>query len=174
MPASVSNSPESKDLAVAVKTFGEELAADQAGDGSVALSVVVEGKPRDIDPIVRDEIYRIACEALRNAFRHAQAKQIEVELHYDDRKLRLRVLDDGKGIDPKSFTEEGRGGRYGLPGMCERAKLIGGKLTVWSALNSGTELELIVSAVRAYAASSRLRRSWLARKLSASIRTPDL
>jgi signal transduction histidine kinase len=156
---------ESNDLAVAIRTFGEELAAEQAGNGSVVLHVVVEGTPRTLLPIVRDEIYRIACEALRNAFKHADATQIEVELRYDERQLRLRVRDNGKGIDPQFLTEEGRAGHYGLHGMRERARLMGGKLTVWSALGSGAEVELIIPAARAYATSAT-RRSWFTKKFS--------
>jgi NO-binding membrane sensor protein with MHYT domain len=152
---------EINDLALAVRTFGEELAADQQ---SAALYVVVEGGPRTLHPIVRDEIYRIACEALRNAFKHAEATQIEVEIRYDERQLRLRVRDDGKGIDPQFLSEEGRAGHYGLHGMRERAKLMNGKLTVWSALDSGAEVELSIPAARAYAAFASKHRARFARK----------
>jgi signal transduction histidine kinase/ligand-binding sensor domain-containing protein len=157
---------ESNDLAVAIRTFGDELAAEQAGDGSAVLHVVVEGTPRTLHPIQRDEIYRIACEALRNAFKHASATQIEVELRYDERQLRLRVRDDGKGIDPRFLIEEGRAGHYGLHGMRERAKLMGGKLTVWSGPDSGAEVELIIPAARAYAASASTWRSWFVKIFS--------
>jgi signal transduction histidine kinase/ligand-binding sensor domain-containing protein len=157
---------ESNDLAVAIRTFGEELAAEQVGGRSVVLQVVVEGTPRTLHPIQRDEIYRIGCEALRNAFKHASPTQIEVELRYDERQLRLRVRDDGKGIDPQFLTEEGRAGHYGLHGMRERANLMGGKLTVWSALDSGAEVELSVPAARAYASSASTWRSWFAKKHS--------
>ncbi|TMH70321.1 MAG: histidine kinase, partial [Betaproteobacteria bacterium] len=159
-----SSAVESNDLALAIRTFGEELRADQIGNASVVLGVVVEGTPRTLHPILRDEIYRIACEALRNAFKHASATQIEVELRYDERQLRLRVRDDGKGIDPRFLIEEGRAGHYGLHGMRERAKLMGGKLTVWSALDSGAEVELSIPAARAYATSGSTRRSWFAKR----------
>ena len=66
--------------------------------------VEVEGTPRDLHPILRDEIYRIAGEAIRNAFRHAQARRIEVDIGYGERQFRLRVRDDGKGIDPKVLS----------------------------------------------------------------------
>jgi signal transduction histidine kinase len=105
-------------------------------------------------------------EALRNAFRHAQAKRIEVELRHDERRLRLRVRDDGKGIDPMYLSEQGRAGHYGLHGMRERAKLMGGDLTVWSGLGSGTEVELSIPAARAYATSASTWRSWFAKKYS--------
>jgi signal transduction histidine kinase len=103
---------------------------------------------------VRDEAFRIASEALRNAFRHAAAKRIEVELRYEDRQLGLRVRDDGKGIDPQVLNRGGREGHFGMHGMRERAQLTGGKLTVWSKLDSGTEVELIIPAAHAYAAAS--------------------
>jgi len=142
---------ETNDLALAIRTLGEELAAES---NAVAFQVHVEGTPRNLHPILRDEVYRIAGEGIRNSFRHADAKQIEVELHYDDRQIRVRVRDDGKGIDPKLISDEGPEGHFGLRGMRERAKLIGGKLTVWSELSAGTEVELSIPAARAYTASS--------------------
>jgi signal transduction histidine kinase len=62
--------------------------------------VAIEGHARDLRPIARDEIYKVAAEALRNAYRHAEAGQVEAEIRYDDKEFRLRVRDDGKGIDP--------------------------------------------------------------------------
>jgi signal transduction histidine kinase/ligand-binding sensor domain-containing protein len=153
---------ESNDLAQAITILGEQLAAEARGTTSVGMFVEVEGTPWDLHPIVRDEIYRVASEALRNAFRHAQAKQIEVEFRYDERQLRLRVRDDGKGIDATFLAAEGRAGHFGLHGMRERAKLMGGKLTVWTAAQSGTEIELIIPAAYANAASPG--RSWIAER----------
>jgi signal transduction histidine kinase/ligand-binding sensor domain-containing protein len=124
---------ECNDLAQAITTLGEQLSAEARSATSAELHVEVEGTPKNLHPIVRDEIYRVASEVLRNAFRHAEARQIEVEFRYDQRQLRLRVRDDGKGIDAKFLTAEGRAGHFGLHGMRERAKLMGGKLTVWTA-----------------------------------------
>ena len=73
---------ERNDLAQAIRTLADELATDASAATLPALSVAVEGQTRDLRPIVRDEIYRIAAEALRNTFRHAQARQ-SVEIHYD-------------------------------------------------------------------------------------------
>ena len=119
----------------------------------VLFRVQVEGKSRDLPPLVRDEVYRIACEALRNGFRHASASRIEVDIHYDHGSLRMRVRDDGKGIDPQVLSAGGRAGHHGLPGIKERAELAGGKLAVWSQLNSGTEIELTIPASIAYTKS---------------------
>jgi signal transduction histidine kinase len=144
---------ESNDLAEALRTLGEQLAAEEDGDDRVTLCVEVQGVPRTLHPILRDDVFRIGGEAMRNAFRHAGAKRIEVELRYDAEGLRLRVRDDGKGIAPEVLTLGGREGHFGLHGMRERASLIGGKLTVWSAPDSGTEVELSIPASHAYAAS---------------------
>lgn len=146
---------ERNDLAQAITTLGQELAAEATSRTSIELHVDVAGRPRTLHPIVRDEIYQIASEALRNAFRHAKAQQIEVELRYEERQLRLRVRDDGKGISASVLSAEGRPGHFGLHGMRERAKLMGGKLTVWTSAESGTEIELMIPADHAYAATAR-------------------
>jgi signal transduction histidine kinase/ligand-binding sensor domain-containing protein len=154
-----SSTVETNDLAVAISALGEQLAADGTIADSTLFRMAVEGTPRNLHPILRDEVYRIAGETLRNAFRHAQARQIEVEIHYDARQFRLRVRDDGKGIDPEILGEHPRPGHFGLHGMRERAKIVGGQLDVWSELDSGTEVELSIPASRAYATPST-RRSW--------------
>ena len=159
-----SSTIESNNLAVAIRSFGEELSSDETNRNSAVFQVQLEGTPRSLNPILRDEVYRIACEALRNSFQHAQAQHIEVEIHYDPGQIRLRVRDDGKGIDPKVLAGDGRQGHYGLHGMRERAEVVGGKLTVWSDLDSGTEVELSIPAAAAYATSPS--RSWLFGKSS--------
>jgi signal transduction histidine kinase/streptogramin lyase len=141
------------DLPLALSALGKELAADEINQNSAVFRVEVEGTPRNLHPILRDEVYRIAAEGMRNAFRHAQARQIEVEIRYDERQLRVRVRDDGKGVNAKLLNEEGRTGHWGLNGMYERAKLVGANLDVWSKLDSGTEVELSVPASIAYATS---------------------
>jgi signal transduction histidine kinase/ligand-binding sensor domain-containing protein len=151
-------------LAMAVNTLGEELANDPANQSSPAFRVTVEGGARDLHPILRDETYRIAAEALRNAFHHSQARQIEVEIRYDNQQFRLRVRDDGKGIDPAVLSGHGREGHFGLPGMRERAKLIGGKLVVWSEFDAGTEVELRIPAAAAYSRPGK--RSWFSELMS--------
>lgn len=144
----------SDDLARAISTLGEGMAAEQTSRNSSAFHVIVKGTPRSLPPLVRTEVYRIAGEALRNAFRHAQAGRIEVDIHYDKRRFRLRVRDDGKGIVPEFLGEGGRPGHHGLPGLHERANLVGGKLAIWSELDSGTEIELSIPGSVAFAPPS--------------------
>jgi signal transduction histidine kinase/ligand-binding sensor domain-containing protein len=159
-----SSTVETNDLVPALRALGEELGADDTNQNSADLQVRTQGVPRSLHPILRDEVYRIAAEALRNAFRHAHAERIEVEILYGERWLGLRVRDDGKGIDPKFLGADGRAKHYGLHGMRERAKLVGGTLVVWSRPDSGTEVELSIPASTAYATSPR--RSWLSEKFS--------
>jgi signal transduction histidine kinase len=150
-----SSATTTNDLAQAVRALGNEL----SGEEGAAFRLLVEGPVRELHPIVRDEIYRIAREAIRNAFSHARAHQIEAEITYGERLLRVRIRDDGQGITP-AIVEEGRPGHYGLPGMRERAGQIGAKLSIWSGVRSGTEIELSIAGSIAYGGSqgrSRLR-----------------
>jgi signal transduction histidine kinase len=161
-----SSTIETNDLSVALNSLAAELAANRAKQDSPVVGVQVEGALRDLHPILRDDVFRIVGEALRNAFIHARASRIEVDIHYDERQFRVRVRDDGRGIDPEIVAHKGRPGHWGLRGMRERAKLLGGKLAVWSELDAGTEVELRIPASRAYETSPVRRRSWLAEKLS--------
>jgi signal transduction histidine kinase len=161
------------DLALAINTLGEELAGGETNPNAAEFHVGVEGTPQDLHSILRDEVYRIAGEALRNAFRHAEARRIEVEIRYDERQFRLRVRDDGKGIDSKLLNDDERPGHYGMRGMRERSKLLGGKMTVWSELDSGTEVELSIPAANAYATADGRTRSWLAEKFAGKLVEKD-
>jgi signal transduction histidine kinase len=109
---------------------------------SMSVSFSVVGDARDLHPVVRDEVYRIAFEAIRNAALHSRASQLQVEIRYSN-DLSVRVKDDGIGIDP-SISDHGKVGHFGLQGMRERAARIHGKLSIRSSVNSGTDLILIV------------------------------
>jgi signal transduction histidine kinase len=140
-----SSATTTNDLAQAVRALGDELATQD----STAFHLVVEGPTRDLHPIIRDELYRITREALRNAFSHAAAHHIETEITYGERALRLRIRDDGQGIPPE-MLEAGRPGHYGLSGLRERAQHIGVKLEIWSGAKAGTEVELSIAGSIAY------------------------
>ena len=145
---------ESSDLAAPLARLARELAAERQGAAAPSVRIEVQGTVRPLHPIERDEIFRIAAEALRNAVHHSQGTQIEVELRYDAREFRLRVRDDGRGTDPRILAAD-RTGHFGLSGMRERAALAGGKLALWSAPNAGMEVELIIPASRVYPAARR-------------------
>jgi signal transduction histidine kinase len=159
-----SSTVETNDLVRAIGSLGQELAGDESNSNRVESFVEVEGTPRDLHPILRDEVYRIAGEALRNAFRHAEAQRIKVAITYGERQFRLRVRDDGTGIDQEVLEQQGRAGHWGLAGMRERAKLVGGELEIWSQRESGTQVELSIPASIAYATSSARRFRSMARK----------
>jgi signal transduction histidine kinase len=132
-------------------TAGQELASsNQVQDGSPRFEVIVEGERRGLAPLINDEIGRIARELLRNAFRHANAHEIEVEIRYENDVFRLMVRDDGKGMDPKIIKDGGRPGHWGLPGVHERTRGIGARLEFWSEAGAGTEIRLTLPASIAY------------------------
>jgi len=109
--------------------------------GSMTVKFSVFGDAREMHPVVRDEVYRIGYEAIRNACLHSSATQLAIELRYS-RELTLRVSDNGIGID-SSITDKGKDGHFGLQGMRERADRVGGKLTLLTS-TSGTEIKLVV------------------------------
>jgi ligand-binding sensor domain-containing protein/signal transduction histidine kinase len=161
------------DLAQAMTALGEELSAGVAAENPVALNVVVEGTARPLDPVLRDEIYRILREALRNAYAHAHARSIEAEIAYGEKILRVRIRDDGVGIDPHVLDHGARAGHWGLPGMRERAKQIGGKFDVWSEQGAGTEVELTVPASVVYRSSPPQAGRELPRQSLKTAKEPD-
>ena len=133
-------------LPESLATVGNELARGR----EVAFQVVVEGGRRELKPLVRDEAYQIGREALLNAFRHAQAKAIEVQIVFAN-DMQMRVRDDGVGIDARALEGGAPAGHWGLQGMRERANKMGADIEIWSRPNGGTEIELRISGTRAYA-----------------------
>lgn len=109
---------------------------------SMRFVLSVEGAVEELYPIVRDEIYRIGSEAIRNAYLHSEGTELEVSLHYTQ-SLTVRVRDNGRGIESDVVTS-GKPGHFGLRGMQERAIRIQGTLRLLSRACSGTEVELIV------------------------------
>jgi signal transduction histidine kinase len=152
---------ETNDLADALRALAENLANENGHAASAHIEV--QGAPQALHPLMRDETFRIAGEALGNAFRHAQAKRIEVEIRYDALQLRVRVSDDGKGIDPEVLRTGEKQGHFGLSGMRERAELVGGKLSVRSSVETGTEVAFTAPGSRAYSKPSAPR-WWLLKK----------
>jgi len=140
-----------RSLSELLDAVGRELATARELNGQApTYRVLVEGKQRDVSPMLQDEVYRISREVIRNAFAHAAASHIEVEIRYDQDQLRLRVRDDGKGIDPKILQAGGQPGHFGIPGMRERAQRIGAHLDFWSEAGAGAEVELKIPASLAY------------------------
>ncbi|WP_170207598.1 sensor histidine kinase [Luteibacter pinisoli] len=158
--------PVATDISMALASLGQALAAETA----IEFSLVSKGRQRAIDSTVCDEVHFIGREALLNAFRHAMASRIEVELTYDAAHLRVCVTDNGVGIDTETLNEGGKEGHWGIVGMRERATSIDGTLTVQTREGAGTQVELVVPGAVAYARQTRtpfpvpawLRRLWKA------------
>jgi signal transduction histidine kinase/ligand-binding sensor domain-containing protein len=139
------------DLGESLKATAQELADSEHGNSPApAFRMIVEGQPKPLSSVLQDEVYRITREILRNSFQHAHADRIEVEIRYDDQALRLRIRDNGKGIDPKILKEGGTSGHWGLQGVRERARQIGAQLDFWSEVGAGTEVQLNIPAAAAY------------------------
>jgi signal transduction histidine kinase len=134
------------DLAAALQAAGARLQPQDAP----ALQVRCEGRQRPLRPAVHEEVLAIACEAIANAYRHAQANSVEVRLHYGRGELRVSVHDDGRGIDEGVLAAGGRQGHWGMRGMRERAARIKAKLALHSKAGGGTEWRLTLSGALAY------------------------
>lgn len=147
-----STSGNADDLETAFSQIGQEFGNEEVKD----YRIIVEGTPRQLHPLIRDEAYRIGREALVNAFHHAQASKIEVELDYANKHLRILVRDNGSGIDA-AVLQEGRDGHWGLAGMRERAESIGAQLKVRSRAQAGTEVELFIPGKVAFVSKERKR-----------------
>ena len=126
------------------------VAAETSEGRDTIFKTVVEGHVRDLHPLVLEECYCIGREAIINALSHSEGQNVEAEIAYDSRQFRLRVRDNGRGIDPKILEAGGRSGHWGLQGMHERAQKIGAQLKFWSRPETGTEVELTVPGATAY------------------------
>ena len=148
---------QTNDLAEALR----RVTQDGLIPSSMAVTFSVIGVAKEMHPIVRDEIYRIGYEAIRNACVHSGASRLEVEFKYAH-NLALRVSDNGTGIDP-AIADRGKDEHFGLQGMRERAARVGGKLTLASSSNLGTEIKLVVPGGIIFRKMMPVRRSLFAR-----------
>jgi signal transduction histidine kinase/ligand-binding sensor domain-containing protein len=137
--------PPPGDLAKSLAECGEELSKHS----TISFSLTIQGSSQALGPKVLDEAYRIGREALQNAISHSGASKIETEISFEPSLLRLRVRDDGSGIDQKTLND-GRPGHWGLSGMRERAQTVSATLNIWSNPGVGTEIDLTIPAKVAY------------------------
>ena len=129
-------------------------------EAPIDYRVIIEGRQKDMCLPIRDEIHKIAREAVVNAFRHSGAKNVEVEVQYAPDHLRIILRDDGIGIDGH-LLQSGKTDHFGLSGMRERAEKIHARLRVSSRPGAGTEVELVVPGNLVYqAASTSALRRW--------------
>jgi two-component system, NarL family, sensor kinase len=125
------------------RTLGEalsELADVTTARGELQVSFEATGAAHPLPVRIEAGLYRIAQEALTNAVRHAAARTVRLRLETTPERVRLSILDDGRGFDPERVGKE----RYGLVGLAERAKLLGGRLDLRSGPGHGTRIEVEV------------------------------
>jgi signal transduction histidine kinase/ligand-binding sensor domain-containing protein len=137
-----------------------ELARVYATEHTVPVLVDAAIDIRDMDPLVRDELYGIAREAVHNAIAHAEASRIDVVIASEGGELVLRVLDDGRGIDDAVLRGGGRAGHWGLRGIQERAHSIGGTATFSSRADGGTEVSVRTPMNRVFPSRAGWWRRW--------------
>lgn len=151
---------DTRELHEALAAAGEELAAQWA----CGFAFAVDGTVRRLQPAILDEVYRIGHEALRNAFVHARAAQVTVDVAYRRAAFVLTVADDGCGIDPSWLAGRGRPDHWGLRGMRERAERIGARLDIHSGAGRegwrGTRVALTLPARMAYRRRPFWRPRW--------------
>ncbi len=109
----------------------------------VPVEYRVSGRPFDLDQSTAHELLMVVREALHNAIRHGQPKKVQVDIGFEKNEFSVQVRDDGCGFDPAMVSSQPNG-HYGLVGIRERAKRIGGMLTLKSRSGAGTELTLSV------------------------------
>jgi signal transduction histidine kinase/ligand-binding sensor domain-containing protein len=127
--------------------LGESIrdAATRVGD---AAGVVVDCRLDTIDGQLSPEsalrLFRVCQEGLNNVVKHSGATTLWVELTREATSVRLTIRDDGKGFEPGAAVPTTKGGGFGLMGMTERARMMGGDLTVVSAPGKGTTVTIVV------------------------------
>lgn len=128
------------DLASAFADIAQQLTT------GTEVRVDVLGQPRRLPPHVENNLFRIGQEALTNAFKHAQAGAIRVELRFDEETVRLAVNDDGRGFDTQAVLAAE--GHFGLVGIRERTQILGGRLSVLSSAGAGSWIVVEVAVPR--------------------------
>ncbi len=149
------------ELEEALSRVPQELAAS----ADIGFRVRVEGRPRSLRPVLLDDVYRIGREAIVNAFQHAGATKIEVEVEYAANRLRMLVQDNGCGIDAQ-LLQSGKAGHWGLTGIRERAERIGAEVNLFSNSGAGTQVVLTIPGELAFHPGDGVKeRGWVDRLL---------
>ena len=147
------------------------MGRDMVAGDRTQYRVLSHSNRRPLRPFIRDEVVRIGREALANAFQHAHAANVEVEIEYAATHFRLLLRDDGRGIDP-ALLQAGRPNHWGLPGMRQRAEAIGATLKLRSGPGAGTEVEISIPGPLAFHTPARPHSSPLRRWLTREIPQP--
>ena len=112
--------------------------------GRERASFEVRGRSRELPSDVQAALLRIGQESLTNVRRHAAANEVRLELSYEANCVRLKVSDDGAGFDLDAARARGRGGGFGLSGMEQRVRQLGGRLELRATVGEGTAIEATI------------------------------
>jgi len=154
-------SSEAGDLAHDLQATATEFAKQYPA----RFTLVVTGKERALNSLIAEELYKLASEAMFNAFRHASATSIEAEIIFGAHELGLNVRDDGTGVSQDILQHGGVDKHYGLPGMKERAEQIGARFSIFSRTGAGTEIEVKVPSAVAYRSVRRSVKDFFSKSL---------
>lgn len=117
----------------------EWLASNVESHSGIVVKVKKNGSERRLPSEVELLLFRITQEALNNVWRHSQATHTEVLVEFEQRKIRIVIRDNGKGFElPYAADSLSRHGKFGMVGMKERARLLGGNLELDSNPGKGT------------------------------------
>jgi two-component system sensor histidine kinase UhpB len=123
-----------------------QMVAEAGARHSFETSFGVTGAERRLSPTLELALFRIAQEAISNVERHASARRLAVGMDFEAGALRMLIRDDGVGFDASDRSQGARSASMGLPGMTERAHLIGSRLVIHSEPGLGTTVDVWVPA----------------------------
>ncbi|NVM74307.1 signal transduction histidine kinase/ligand-binding sensor domain-containing protein [Duganella sp. SG902] len=148
------------DLPRLFSELGQQLREEHAAD----FALIVTGQLAPLRDAAGEHLYHIGREALLNAFRHAGACRIELELGYAQDHITLEVRDDGGGIPDDVLSAGELPGHWGLTGMRERAGKIDAALELWCRPGLGTVVQVRAPATAVYQRRRGALRRWLLRE----------
>jgi signal transduction histidine kinase len=144
---------QSADLLESLRAVGSVESAGQMA----RFEITASGERRPLVWDTYQQLIDIGREAIRNAHRHAQASRVAMMLDYGTNSLRLRIVDNGRGIDPQILRAGQRRGHFGLIGMRERATQLGAHFRIESNRTAGTRITITVPGGVAFADGRRRR-----------------
>jgi signal transduction histidine kinase len=130
------------DIVESLAAVGNEVSTGKAA----RFEITIAGGAKSLTAATREQLIDIAREAVRNAYQHARASHVSVNLEYRERALHLSIADDGRGMDPSITANCARASHFGLVGMRERATQLGAQLLIGANGAGGTRVEVVVPA----------------------------
>jgi len=122
----------------------EDLADQFSGSDGFTCEVHADEEPKPVSDEVKSLLYRAVRELLVNVSKHAQAKNVSIDIHREESEIRISVEDDGKGFSPADTSGAGaRGGGFGLVSIRQRLTHVGGRIIIESGVEKGTKVTLI-------------------------------